>query len=61
MKKEFVVPKVLQVCEVMLEENLLGPSQAMQATGFITTGQEVTTDTSDSANEWTAVAGDTFD
>ena len=40
-KKKFVVPGVLQVCEVLLEVDLLGLSHAVQASSVETTGQQI--------------------
>lgn len=57
-KKKFVVPGVLQVCEVMLEENLLGASQAVQYSTVETTGQRISTDTAHDSEDWTAVGSD---
>ena len=63
-KKKFVVPGVLQVCEVMLEENLLGGSKEVQflSSGVETTGQQVSTGgNTASDNSWSVTTGDYFD
>ena len=57
-KKEFVVPGVLQVCEVALEGNLLGASQAVQYSNIETTGHQVSTDTAHDGTDWTTVGSD---
>ena len=57
-KKEFVVPGVLQVCEVMLEANLLAGSNEVMAppSAIETTGQQVTRDSD--THDWTMVGSD---
>ena len=57
-KKEFVVPRVLQICQVMLEADLLGASTDVQYSNVETTGHKVTTDTSFDSNDWTTVGSD---
>ena len=59
-KKRYVVPGVLQFCEVALEENLLGLSHATQFSDVETTGQQITTDSTNDGTDWTTV-GDYFD
>ena len=60
-KKEFVVPRVLQIFEVMLEADLLAGSNDVEFTahGIETTGQQTTLDNSYSASDWQA--GSDFD
>ncbi len=61
-KKKFVVPGVLQVCEVMLERDLLGLSHAVQASSVETTGHQVVTGANDATDTWsTTTSGDYFD
>ena len=52
-KKEFVVPRVLQICEVMLERDLLGPSQDfMQSSNVETTGHQIEEHTTHQNSDW---------
>ena len=62
-KKKFVVPGVLQVCEVLLERDLLGASKAATFSSVRTTGQELETNTSHESDPWsiTTNVGDQFD
>ena len=61
-KKEFVVPRVLQVCQVALEVDLLGASKEVRTSSVRTTGQEVETKNHES-DIWsiTTDSGDLFD
>ena len=62
-KKKFVVPGVLQVCEVMLEVDLLGLSKEVRTSSIRTTGQELEANTSHESDPWsiTTNVGDQFD
>lgn len=60
-KKEFVVPGVLQVCEVLLEVDLLGLSHAVQTSSVETTGQQVKTESHENDVWSTTTAGTDFD
>ena len=52
-KKKFVVPGVLQVCEVALEGNLLGASQEfMQNSAIETTGHQIQEDNTYQRTTW---------
>ena len=57
-KKEFVVPRVLQIFEVMLEVDLLGASTDVQYSNVETTGHKVTTETGFDSTDWTTVGSD---
>ena len=52
-KKGYVVPGVLQFCEVALEESLLGLSHTTQFSDVETTGQQISTDSSNNDTDWT--------
>ena len=58
-KRRYVVPGVLQFCEVTLEESLLGLSKTTEFSDVETTGQQVTMDTTDNNTDWTT--GSYFD